>query len=266
MIFDSDVLDTLYLAAEEEDFDILVNKIFIGYDYYNKSTIKDNESLNNKTHNLKIYQPELSCYTISSEGKIKYNEVFIWGKLIKASMYKSAINLLGVDIYSKPLIWGEDTIILYAISNLATSYKFIGKYCYVHFVLNNSNTFELSRNDKIYADLVKIDVMLDLAKKDCYNVPVDYLKQDVERYKDSLNELNQNLLKKIVYKIIYPLHIDKKYKKNVKNYFKNFLPNYNNTYDNNNYDNKNNNNYYYNYYNKKNYSGNKNIQYMQIFN
>ena len=222
LLFDSDVLDVLYIEAEEGNFDIISNKIFTANDYYNRNKIED-DRFNNKEHNLKIYQPELSCYIISSNGKIKHNEVYIWGKLYKASIYKSAINLIGKDVYSKPLMWGEDVSMLYIISNLASSYKFIGKYCYFYFRHEITLSKGLSRNDKIYGDLFEIDVILDLSKKDCYNAPVKYLIRNVGFYKNSLNELNQNYLKKILYKIIHSLYIDEKYKRIAKNTFRNFL-------------------------------------------
>jgi len=232
MLFDSDVLDALYIAAEDGNFDIIANKRLNGYDYYNKSRIKDNQ-FNNKEHNLKIYQPELSCYIISSNGQIKYNDVYISDKFIRASVYKSAINLIGKDVYSIPLIWQEDNIILYIISNLASSYKFIGKYCYFYFIGGNSTSSRLNRNDKVYGDLFKVNIILDLSKKDCYNIPVKYLMQDAKPFIESLNEINQNFLKNIVYKIMHSQHIDEQYKNYVKYVFRHFLPNDSNNNNNN---------------------------------
>ena len=106
-------------------------RIFEAQDYSDRKKI-DEHMHNYKKHNLKIYQPELSCYVISTNGKISFNDINIWGKLFRTSVYKSAINLIGIEEYSKPLIWGEDTIMLYIISNVASSYKYIRKYCLFH--------------------------------------------------------------------------------------------------------------------------------------
>ena len=53
----------------------------------------------------------------------------------------------------------------------------------------NSTSSRLNRNDKVYGDLFKVNIILDLSKKDCYNIPVKYLMQDVKPFIESLKIL-----------------------------------------------------------------------------
>ena len=222
MFLDSDVFDNLYQAAEDGNFDIISYRIFEAYDYIDRSKIEEH-FLNYKEHNLKVYQPELSCYAISSNGKLKYNDINIWGKLFRTSVYKSAINLLGIDEYSKPLMWGEDTIMLYVITNMASSYKYIRKYCYFHYIRKASSSTGLQHNDKIYGDLFKINLELDLTKKDCYNIPAIFLLKNAKFFKRADNNLSLSSLRKVVQKIVHSQNIDNKYKIEVDNTFKDYL-------------------------------------------
>ena len=43
-----------------------------------------------------IYQDKLSLFGISQKNKLKVSEVHIWSKCIKSSLYKKAIDKLGV--------------------------------------------------------------------------------------------------------------------------------------------------------------------------
>ena len=80
--------------------------------------------------NFIIYQPELSCFAVSSNGTQSVNDLYIWGKIFKSSIYKTALNLLGYERYSTPMIWNEDLTQLFVIYNLAESYISINQYGY----------------------------------------------------------------------------------------------------------------------------------------
>ena len=48
----------------------------------------------NKKENFVVYQPELICFCVSNNGtKEAVNDLFIWGKIINSSIYKSALNM-----------------------------------------------------------------------------------------------------------------------------------------------------------------------------
>ena len=60
-------------------------------------------------NNLVVYQPELSTWILSLNGKFSPHDITLWGKIIKSKVYIKAINLLGVRRYSKFISWAEDT-------------------------------------------------------------------------------------------------------------------------------------------------------------
>ena len=222
MFLDSDAFDALYIAAEDGNFDIISYRIFEAFDYYDRNRIKEH-MFNWKKHNLKIYQPELSCYVVSTNGEPKGNDINIWGKLYRTSVYQSAINLIGEEEYKKPLKWAEDVIMLYIISNVASSYKYIRKYCLFHCVSRTSSSNFVNEDDKIYEELFKANMELNLSKKECYNVPAKYILNNVGYLKRVGNDLGKNMLKKVVKKIIHSEKIDDELKKGVENNFKEYL-------------------------------------------
>ena len=228
MFFDSDVFDSLYITSEIGNYDILAYRTFMGYNYYDRNRIKES-CLNYKENNLTIYQPELSCYVISTDGEPKENEIYIWEKFLRTSVYQSAINLLGEKEYSKPLSWNEDIIMDFIISNVATSYRFIRKYCYFHLVGRTSSTTRARQYDIIYADLFKLNIYLDFAKKDCYNIPALFILKNAQYIKKVRNDSVINFLKAILLKIINSQHISDKNKIYVKNNFTGYLNDANNS-------------------------------------
>ena len=227
MFFDSDVFDSLFVTAEIGNYDILSYRSFVGFDYYDRSRIKES-CFNYKENNLTIYQPELSCYVISTKGEPQENEIYIWDKLFRTSVYQSAINLLGEKEYSKPLTWNEDIIMDFIISNVATSYRFLRKYGYFHRVGRASAGTGTPHDVIIYADLFKLNIYLDFAKKDCYNTPALYLLKNAGYIKRVNNDEGKQFLRTVLLKIINSQHISDKNKIEVENNFKDYLPEVNN--------------------------------------
>ena len=87
-----------------------------------------------------IYQPRLSCYAISTNGHRAVNDLNIWGKLYKSSVYKSAVNTLGKERYSYFAVYIEDYLMLHLLCNIASSFKFIKKYGLFHKVSSSSSS------------------------------------------------------------------------------------------------------------------------------
>ena len=224
MFFDSDVFDSLYITSEIGNYDILAYRTFMGYNYYDRNIIEES-CFNYKENNLTIYQPELSCYVISTDGEPKENEIYIWDKLLRTSVYQSAINLLGEKEYSKPLTWNEDIIMNFMISNVATSYRFLRKYCYFHYIGGPSCSTGASQDDIIYADLFKLNIYLDFAKEDCYNIPALYILKNSKYIKGAGNDSVKNFLRTILLKIINSQNISDENKNYVKNNFTDYLVN-----------------------------------------
>ena len=224
MFFDSDVFDSLYITSEIGNYDILAYRTFMGYNYYDRNIIEES-CFNYKENNLTKNQPELSCYVLSTNGEPNDNEIYIWDKLLRTSVYQSAINLLGEKEYSKPLSWNEDIIMDFIISNVATQYRFIRKYCYFHLVWRTSSTTRARQDDIIYADLFKLNIYLDFAKEDCYNIPALYILKNSKYIKGAGNDSVKNFLRTILLKIINSQNISDENKNYVKNNFTDYLVN-----------------------------------------
>lgn len=223
MFLDKDVFETLYYSAEEGNYDIISFKLFDSFDYSNRNKIKEIK-FNYKINNLTIFQPELSCYIISQKNEIKKNDIYIFGKLYRTSMFKSAINILGEKIISINLIFGENSIMLFVISNVASSYKFINKYGLMHIINKNSNLNKLNYNDKIFAQLIKINIELFFTKKECGNIPALEMIQDHDEYKRVNDNRTIFYLKNIVKKILYSDKIEEKYKDEIIKLYGDYLP------------------------------------------
>ena len=220
LFFDSDVFDTLYEAAEDGNFDIISYRIFEGYSFSNREKISDH-LFNYKKHNLKIYQPELSCYTLKGKG----NDLNIWGKLYTTSVYKSSVNVLGKERISQPLMWDEDISMLITIMNLASSYKYIRKYGLFHNIHSGSFSTRVDQNTKIFSSLIKLDIQLDFSKRECSNFPAILLIRDKNYFIVANDARSRYYLKKIIKKILFSDKIDINNKNKIRNIYINYLPN-----------------------------------------
>ena len=148
MVFDRDVFDIVYSEAFNHNYDIVGFKSVQVNNYNAKITeMRDGCHMHNKP--FIIYQDELSLFGISQNNTLKISEVHIWSKCIKSSLYKKAIDKLGVKRYSYFLIWGEDTSMVFILFSLAESYRYIDKYGIFRFnrklsasnKISNSNTY-----------------------------------------------------------------------------------------------------------------------------
>ena len=221
LFLDADVFDTVYMAAEDGNFDIIAFRVFMASNNnLNRARIRDN-GFNYKEHNLKIFQPELSCYMLSGKG----NDLNIWGKLYRTYIYKSAVNVLGKERISHPLVWEEDACMLLTIMNLASSYKFIKKYGLFYRGHADSFSNVLDENTKIYSTLIRLDIELDFAKKECSNYPALQLINGKNHFNKANDDKSKFYLKKVIRKVLYSDKIDSKNKEEIKNAYSNYLPN-----------------------------------------
>ena len=211
LFLDSDVFDTLYEAAEDGNFDIISYRIFEGYSFSNREKISDH-LFNYKKHNLKIYQPELSCYTLKGKG----NDLNIWGKLYSTSVYKSSVNVLGKERISQPLMWDEDISMLITIMNLASSYKYIRKYGLFHKVSANSNSNKLNGKEKLFGELFFTEIIFEFGKSQCKHLSVERFIGFIGYYKYATAE-NKKYYMRIYKKMIIANDVDEKLKNIIKN-------------------------------------------------
>ena len=222
MYIDCDVFNTLYYAIKEGDFDILAHKMFEAYSFTDRYYIREH-IFNNRKHNLTIYQPRLSCYPISSHGHWKMNDLNIWGKLYKASIYKSAVNALGEERYSYYAVFIEDYLMLFLLCNFASSFKFIKKYGLFHKVSSSSSSNKVRGDEIIFGELFFIEIIFDFGKAECKNHSVPRFARFSGGYKRT-NDENKKYYIKIFKKMMAAKDITENDKNIIRNKFRNFSP------------------------------------------
>ena len=116
MFFSENIFDYFLKVAINYNFDIVGFRAF--------QTSNSNNSIDKFTNlynyesypeKIIIFQPQLSTWIITINGKFHIHDVTIWAKCIKNIVYKNAINKLGAERYSKYVSWAEDTIVNYVI-------------------------------------------------------------------------------------------------------------------------------------------------------
>ena len=151
MFLNKDVFDILVNIEIKGNFDIIIfNSI--------SSTLKPHLLLTlyspdwfdrNHEPNRVLFQPELGYYPTSPGDeidKINPKEPLIHGKLVKESIYRKAINKIGVERYTRFTINGEDNIVVNTIFNVAKFAKFIPYYGYLY--LDNDKSISKEQNKK----------------------------------------------------------------------------------------------------------------------
>ena len=181
---------------------------------------------NNKKENLILHQPQLSCFCISNNGtKEAVNDLYIWGKIFKASIYKSALNMLGYERYSTPMIWNEDYTQIFVIYNLANSHKSINEYGYFHKMSYKSNSNRLKIQEKTFSDIFFDEIIFDFGKPFCKKISALRLisLKSGRPYIFLYNNSKSNLYK-LINKIINSKDIDEENKQKLKEAYQDIFP------------------------------------------
>ena len=109
--------------------------------------------------------------------------------------------------------------------NLASSYKYIRKYGLFYRFHADSFSNRLDENNKIFGTLIRTDIELDFAKKECSNYPALRLIKDKDYFNKANDDRNKYYLKKVIKKVLYSDRIDAKNKNEIRNIYTNYLPN-----------------------------------------
>jgi len=205
MFLDQDVFSVITNIAEKGFFDIVEFKgIFSNKGDENnilKNKISDTHYANHPL-NLVLYQPQLGNYQIWPEKSLsKYHleSVYLWGKCIRAEIYKKTINKLGKEKYSRFVLRYEDIIMNYALFNTARSYKFVGKYGIFYIYRSSSASRHFTSVESVRYHIYYLDTMIDFVQDTIYNkrILVNLLMYILNR-KDSLKiTLKNNYINKI---------------------------------------------------------------------
>lgn len=175
--------------------------------------------------NLIIYQPELSRWMITMNGRFALHDVTIWCKCIKTKIYKNVVNRLGVDRYSIFVSWAEDTLVNVILFNFAQSFIFIRKYGIVHWLNGSTATFVQPNNVRLFGDLYVLDVLYDFSKNEDKNYAVTLAYGIKRSYRVNQFHNNTNLIffRSIIQKLSNSPYITNENKQRINRDFSFFL-------------------------------------------
>ena len=111
-----------------------------------------------KKHNEVIRQPELSKYLYKKldENKYKLIDGYLWGKCIKRKSLKDSLKIIGPNLYTTRLNYGDDRLINLVLFRVAKSFKFIKEFGYMYNQNNVSITHSNSTINNCRDELTNI--------------------------------------------------------------------------------------------------------------
>ena len=227
LFFSEDILYYTLKVAEDSNFDIVGFRAFKFTNYRdNLDKIYDLNNYQYYKNNTIVFQPELSTWMVSKNGRYQPHDVTIWAKCFKTKIYKEAIIKLGIKRYSIFVSWAEDNIMNFIIFNLANSFIFIFKYGIIHLHNISTASFSLGRDIQLFGELFFIDVIYDFSKNNSdknYAVMGLYNIKKVFRINKFVNNTNLVYLKSILYKFLNSQYFSNRIKKKIKTDFRDFF-------------------------------------------
>ena len=230
MYFDDDIFDFIYNRGKNESLDI-IHFLTVNILNYTTEIFKmKNIYTYQYPDELYLEQPELGTWMIKFNGKFLVHNNMIWDKCIKTSIYKKAINHMGIQRYSKFLSWAEDTSINFIIFNLAKTFKYVYKYGIAHFLGKYTASNRQSINSKIFGDIFFLDIIFDFSKNNTEdkNLIIGqalYIHYKYSKY--NITKLNNNTnsfyLKFVLNKILNCKYLNKLNKRKLKRLFSSFF-------------------------------------------
>ena len=156
MLLSNDVFKFIYNEIKDNNIDILRFKSISIWNLHDFFVQKNLKVIGNYKNIIYERQPKL--------GESAINKYIIWGKCIKAKIFKKAIRALNKKRYSQYMTFVEDAITFYIICQFSEISKSILKYGILK--INYSNSAMHSRNDtkvNIYK-LKYIEIILEFSR------------------------------------------------------------------------------------------------------
>ena len=211
-----------YNEATKNDIDIIE---FSGY-YLETPYIKLNKTpkipkyLKYKKNNEYIKQPDLSYFIYKKLRKNKYKLIdgLLCGKLIKGTIFKMTLNIVGSNLYKRKINYGDDRIINFILFKVANSFKFIQEYGLIYNYNNKSITHFNSYINNCHDELINIMSLYNYTKNTKESEIVAYeisYRWDIIIFR-GLDLNNFKLLKKLIKKLILNRYISHKSKKKLR--------------------------------------------------
>ena len=216
MILNYDVFNTLYKEMNKNYYDIILFKTIIVNnitDFFNNKNL-----IEHRSHNkiIILNQPELGKYGA-------YSGV-IWGKSIRAKIYKKAIKAYGAKRYSFYIIFGEDAIINYIIHQFSKTSIFLLTFGILHIYRDNSVIKITNRKQRNIFALKFIEVIFEFSPNTIKEKELVKLLETKSFYSLLLEEKYRKLFNILIIRILNSKYISYKNKNLI---IKNFLFKYN---------------------------------------
>ena len=225
MFLVNDIFDIIYNEAERENYDIISFTSIDSPSYdLNKLSAKENEFTWTREGNVIVHQPELGIFPINKNNQYFLYDPHIWGKCIKADIYKMAVNALGESRYSVYNCWNEDITMFFIICNFAQNYIFVKKYGIFHFISRKTASFSQSGFNLMNTEINLIEIILDFAQNNYkkYAALKALHMRHSWLYKVSDEKIKSHL-KEVLQKVIDCNYIEEKYKNKIRNNYEEIL-------------------------------------------
>ena len=157
LFVNENLFDICYKEAKNNNIDIIE---FSGFESYNK-LLKINGKLpaiplylKYKKNNIIVRQPQLS-YFMFYKDKERYKEIdgYLWGKLIKTTIYINSLKIISNQIYYLKLYYGDDRLVNFILLKVANSFKFLKIYGIIYYYNRYSITKSYRKYRNCYDDL-----------------------------------------------------------------------------------------------------------------
>jgi len=237
-------LDNDDLFFDEGVISTIVNKSIIGnyeivefnYAEFYNSRIPPNKLITtefgNHSDNLILYQPELSQFPRNKNNRYGVYDCYLWAKCIKADLYKTSINKIGIKTYSKYILRGEDFIMTFVLFRFAKSFNFFAKYGIFRYKNFKTAQYQSSRELFLLSRIIYIDIIRRFTAKN-YNDKLyvsyfcDTIFYIIRREFCILNDENKIYFKKVFNKLLINKYITDEYKEKYNLLFENITCLYN---------------------------------------
>ena len=214
LFMDDDVFDVIVKESEKGNYDIVGFNAIRGPNYKPRISDMEDDIYHDNPDNLILNQPELGIHSITKNGKYDINNIHIWGKCIKKYIYEKTINALGEKKYKQFMSWAEDTSMVFALFNIANSYKFISKYGVFHLMSKKTACYTQPDENKLFGEIFLLDTIYDFSKNDFQTKKYVVMKTiEISRityFKKAINNTkNSQYLKDVIKKLVKCKYISK---------------------------------------------------------
>ena len=160
MLSNDNILNICYNEAKQNDIDIIeFSGYYLEYPYFQLNKAPSIPYyLKFKKNNEYVKQPDLSFFIYKKLKRDEYKLIdgFLWGKLIKSSIFKMALKIVGSNLYRQKINYGDDRIINFFLFKVANSFKYIQEYGLIYNYKNNSITHINSIINNCHDELLNI--------------------------------------------------------------------------------------------------------------